>query len=93
LAKAKGGTKPHAAADVIKELSAAARGRQKVRIAPKSAGSHETIMYSQGKPILTVSKPRRGEGVSVTLIPDGHGDRGEVLAAFQKLLEVYWPKA
>ncbi len=91
LAKAKVDGKPMAAADVIKQLAAAAKGPQKVRIASKCAGSHETVMDSRGKPILTVNKPRRGEGVSVTLIPDGNGDRSEVVEAFQKLLDVYWP--
>jgi ParB family transcriptional regulator, chromosome partitioning protein len=92
LAKAKGVTKPMAASDVIKQLSAASKGPQKVRKAEIGAGSHETIMDSGGKPILTVSKPRRGEGVSVTLIPDGQGDREEVLAAFLKVLDRHWPK-
>ncbi len=91
LVKAKTGGKALAASDVIKQLSAAARGPQKVRIASKNAGSHETVMDSRGKPILTINKPRRGEGVSVTLIPDGNGDRSEVIAAFQKLLDLYWP--
>ena len=91
LAKAKTGGKALAASDVIKQLSLAAKGPQKVRIASKHAGSYETVMDSRGKPILTISKPRQGEGVSVTLIPDGNGERGEVIAAFQKLLDMYWP--
>jgi ParB family chromosome partitioning protein len=91
LEAAKTGGKVLAASDVIKQLSVAARGPQRVRIASKQAGSHETVMDSGGKPILTINKPRRGEGVSVTLIPDGNGERGEVLAAFQKLLDMYWP--
>jgi len=80
-----------APADVIKQLSAAYKGPQKVRIAEKAGGRHETIMDSTGKPILTVHKPRRGEGVSLTLIPDGKGNRKEVLAAFERILAEYWP--
>lgn len=91
IAKSKNGSKPIAASDVIKQLSAAAKAPQKVRKAKKNVGSHETVMDSGGKPILTISKPRRGEGVSITLIPGGHGDRSEVIAAFQKLLDAHWP--
>jgi ParB family transcriptional regulator, chromosome partitioning protein len=91
LAEAKSDGKPMAASDVIKQLSAAAKGPQKVRKAEKNAGSHETVMDSGGKPILTINKPKRGEGVSITLIPDGHGNRDEVIAAFQKLLDAHWP--
>jgi ParB family transcriptional regulator, chromosome partitioning protein len=91
LKKAKDAAKPLAAADVIKLLSAAAKGPQKVRKGDSRAGVHETIMDSLGKPIMTVSKPRRGEGVSVTLIRDGQGNRSEVAAAFQQLLDRYWP--
>jgi ParB family chromosome partitioning protein len=91
LAQQKGVGKAMAAADVIKQLSAAAKSPQKVRKADSGAGSHETIMDSGGKPILSVSKPRRGEGVSVTLIPDGQGRRAEVITAFQKILDAHWP--
>ncbi|MBC2670725.1 ParB/RepB/Spo0J family partition protein [Novosphingobium piscinae] len=87
-----GGGKPLAAADVIRQLAAAYKGPQKVRIADAAAGSHETIMDSRGKPIMTVHKPRRGEGVSLTLIPDGKGNRAEVVAAFERLLARYWPE-
>lgn len=80
-----------APAEVIKQLAAAYRGPQKVRIAEKAGGLHETIMDSAGKPIMTVHKPRRGEGVSITLIPDGKGNRAEVAAAFERVLAVYWP--
>jgi ParB family chromosome partitioning protein len=91
LAKAKDMGKAMAASDVIKQLSAAARGPQKVRKAERSAGSHETVMDSEGKAILTVSRPRRGEGVSITLMPGGQGNRAEVIAAIQKLLDAHWP--
>lgn len=80
-----------APADVIKQLSAAYKGPQKVRKGEKPGGSHETIMDSAGKPIMTVHRPRRGEGVSVTLIPDGKGNRAEVVAAFERVLASYWP--
>ncbi|MFV0643691.1 MAG: ParB/RepB/Spo0J family partition protein [Sphingomonadaceae bacterium] len=80
-----------APADVIKQLVAAYKGPQKVRSAERGAGSHETIMDSKGKPILTVRKPKRGEGVSVTLIPDGQGNRAEVMPALEKILTDYWP--
>lgn len=80
-----------APAEVIKQLTAAYRGPQKVRIAEKGSGLHETVMDSAGKPIMTIHKPRRGEGVSVTLIPDGNGNRGEVVAAFERVLASYWP--
>jgi ParB family transcriptional regulator, chromosome partitioning protein len=92
LARLKAEGKTLAASDVIKQLTAAAKSPQKVRKAEKGAGSHQTIMDSGGKPILTVNKPRRGEGVSITLIPDGQGNRREVLAALEQLLNVYWPK-
>jgi ParB family transcriptional regulator, chromosome partitioning protein len=92
LAKTKGANKPLAASDVVKQLSAAYKGPQKVRNAESSSKTHETIMDSGGKPILTVSKARRGEGVSITLIPDGQGDRDEVVSAFLKVLDVHWPK-
>lgn len=80
------------AADVIKLLTAAYKGPQKVRTKEPGAGVHQTIMDSAGKPIMTVHKPRRGEGVSVTLIPDGTGNRAEVLKAFDKILADYWPE-
>jgi ParB family transcriptional regulator, chromosome partitioning protein len=80
-----------AASDVIKQLSLATQSPQKVRKVSKNVGSHETVMDSEGKPILTVNKPRRGEGVSITLIPDGQGNRAEVVAAFEKILEIHWP--
>jgi ParB family transcriptional regulator, chromosome partitioning protein len=92
LAKAKGANKSLAASDVIRQLSAAYKGPQKVRNAESSSKTHETIMDSRGKPILTVSKARRGEGVSITLIPDGQGDRDEVVSAFLKVLDVHWPE-
>lgn len=91
LAEQKREGKVLSAADVIKQLSAAYKGPQKVRKSDKGSGSHETIMDSKGKPILTVHKPRRGEGVSVTLIPDGKGNRSEVMAALEKILTDYWP--
>jgi ParB family chromosome partitioning protein len=91
IVKAKSSGKPMAAADVIKQLSAAAKCPQKVRKAGHNAGSHETMMDSGGKPILTINKPKRGEGVSITLIQDGDGNRVEVIAAFQKLLDTHWP--
>ena len=80
-----------APAEVVKQLAAAYKGPQKVRMAEKAAGQHETIMDRAGKPIMTIHKPRRGEGVSVTLIPDGKGNRAEVMAAFERLLATYWP--
>jgi ParB family transcriptional regulator, chromosome partitioning protein len=91
LARSKDTARPMAASDVIKQLSLATQSPQKVRKVSKNVGSHETVMDSEGKPILTVNKPRRGEGVSITLIPDGQGNRAEVVAAFQKILEVHWP--
>lgn len=84
--------KPLSAAEVIKQLAAAYKGPQSVRLPEKGTGRHETIMDSAGKPILTVHKPKRGAGVSLTLIPDGKGDRREVVAAFEKILAEYWPQ-
>lgn len=91
LADQKGQGRGLSPADVIKQLSAAYKGPQKVRMAEKGSGSHETIMDTNGKPIMTVHKPRRGEGVSITLIPDGKGNRDEVAAAFARILATYWP--
>lgn len=79
-------------AEVIKQLAIAYKGPQKVRIGEKGGGQHETIMDKAGKPIMTVHKPKRGEGVSITLIPDGKGNRAEVLAAFKDVLAAYWPE-
>ncbi|MBB4615777.1 ParB/RepB/Spo0J family partition protein [Novosphingobium taihuense] len=79
-------------AEVIKQLAIAYKGPQKVRIGARGGGQHETIMDKAGKPIMTVHKPKRGEGVSITLIPDGKGNRAEVLAAFKDVLTAYWPE-
>lgn len=78
------------AAEVIKQLTSAYAGLR--RPGEKGEGLLTTIMDKAGTPIMMVHKPKKGEGVSITLLTQGKGNRAEVLSAFEDVLAAYWPE-
>lgn len=77
-------------AEVIKQLTSAYAGVR--RAGEKGQGLLTTIMDKAGKPIMMVHKPKKGEGVNITLLTEGKGNRAEVLSAFEDVLATYWPE-
>lgn len=81
-AERKGGAEPLSGTETAKRLFKATM----VPAKPARKASTETISSKAGKPMLSVSRPAKGEGLTIKIRPASGAGKDELIAAIGKLL-------